>query len=504
MCCLILMDQPFSRRTRLTPRQALAALGVGATGGAFYNAGARSSKGKGRAVKRRRVTGGSGQLPSFGMPLEYGRSGKYFKRRKRRVKRKSRWHKKVRKNALKASLSLCEQKKLVAVERFCTLGHNIPQFFTGGLNIAYLSNEEQCWTDTIGTGPEWLPLIVSNGQGIMPQGGAPGMRPVGRYAWKSGDWGAIGGVPTNPNITFFNGNGGQWLHGREGNEVCPSKLVYKIEFMASQAYAQAGVSAKYTCYLFKYKVATERPSKYPDPIIVAESIQQPAALANVDPCTSVGRNQYLMANHAFNGNYGIGANPFEDYRTNPNYGPGGSVVGGVPPASPVNGNLPAYTGREVTEVQLTRNNNWQRGSGLIIVDKKEFSFDQAQPTNTRTQSVGDASSQAPLHTNTVYLSHKFKPGEKLDYMLRRQTDSETTGNVPTLIQGICPSGYNYGVCIVGSAPEMTVLDGNRTNMSHPPNYQWLNTPSQTETGEGNNIGRLCTYHIKKSFYFKDP
>lgn len=413
------------------------------------------------------------------MPFTYGRSGKFVKTRRTRKKKVSRRKKATKKLALKASLSLCEPKMLRSTEQFCSIGHNIPQFFTGALNIAICTNEQSVYTGGFEhTGgafvnPRWSPLIedvetapYTNGPPIGALGS--NQQPIGRYMKQT--------HPTTSQATdilFDSSDSAKFVYGRHGSEICPSKLVYKITFNASQAFEPAGVSAKYVCYLFRYKA--EQPSGYTAAAQHGHH-SSVAARANNMPLTNVGRNTSLQARDFFKGRDGEGQDPW-----------GVDSVTAAP--TTLNTGNPVVD--DMSYIQLAM---FGRASNkeLKVVSKKEFSFDYALAYSE------SSASRAPQHSNTVYLSHRFKPGTKIKYGLQvNQLADSAAGTEAVEGPSIMPRGYNYGVCIVANATK-TVFGSAPPEISYMENWQWDDNGGQATPG------RLAAYTISKSLYYKDP
>jgi len=411
------------------------------------------------------------------MRTPYGRSGRFLKKRRSRKKKKtSRRTKQTKRLALKASLSLCEPKMLRSTEQFCTIGHNIPQFFTGGLNIGIMTNEETVWRSgfslPLGTLPRWTTLVedvITLPYTDVPIGNlGSNQLPMGRYATQTHP------VTSNQSdIRFDTSNEAKNLYGRLGSEICPSKLVYKIEFNASQAFEPAGVSAKYVCYLFRYKA--ENISGHPanSQFTSSSSVQ---ARANAQPLTNVGRNAHIQARDFFKGRQGEGQVPW------------GLDSSSVPPTSANTGNPEVNT---LSEIQLA----WDgRASNKFfkVVDKKEFSFDYALAYSESSHN------RAPQHSSTIFLSHHFKAGDKVKY--GQQVESMAVSGSDTLaVQGpsLMPRGNNYGVCIIANASK-TVIEGAAPEVSYMQNWEWDENEGQVTPG------RLACYTISKALYYKDP
>jgi len=411
------------------------------------------------------------------MRTPYGRSGKFIKRRRSKKRKTSRCTKQTKRVALKAALSLCEPKMLRSTEQFCTIGHNIPHFFTGGLNIGILTNEDLVWAGGFSqppaTAPRWTPLIED--VATVPWSDVPignlgsNQMPIGRYSTSTHPV-----TSAEPDIRFDTSNEAKNLSGRLGSEICPSKLVYKIEFNAAQGFEPAGVSAKYVCYLFRYK--TENLSGHPASHLASSNNAAVQTRANELPLTNVGRNTAIQARDFFKGRQGEGQVPW------------GIDPTGVLPSSLNTGNPVVDT---ESEIQLA----WEgRASNKFfkVVDKKEFSFDMALAYSTANQG------QAPQHTNTVFLSHHFKAGDKLKFGQEVRTMADTEDE-ELAIQGpsLIPRGHNYGVCIVANATKQ-ITDGATTQIGYLKNWQW-----DHQVGDAT-PGRLAAYTISKALYYKDP
>ena len=430
------------------------------------------------------------------------------KRKSKRRKRSTSRKKGLKRLVKKVSLSLCEPKQLRSIEEQQVLGHNIPHFYTGGLNMGFMPGRESsqtqigdqqwCWQNQFnGTTqptmalPVWRPL---RGDGVTGASSLdcsiPKQKPIGKYCVAST---SFGDPASNDKVIFRDNDTGIHLDRMMGNEICPSKLTYQITFRTGQNFSVLGTNATYVCVLFRYKVSNQ----VPDVAQMLPSNTNPEMLVdkacNMLPRSNVGWNPWLRCNHVFSGMYNAGAS--FDNRSRQYWNKGNL---------PVSGDGGTVDGQHLSLEQLTSNCSLQR-KNFSVVQTKKFRFSQAFPTPTDPQVRG-----TPTHTHTVFLTHRFKPGSKLKYSYMRLAEGTAQpdpvpegGSSTTLTPNLQPDGYNYGVLIYACGEEIVHAPdaGTPGTVKVPENWQWTDL-SQTSTDLTD--GRLCTYDIKKSFYYKDP
>lgn len=444
----------------------------------------------GGRFKTTKVSKSSRSTPNLALNKKTSMAKRYFKKIGKR-KGKSRYYTKSGKRANRSgrsssqritqiaksvSLSLCEPKQFRAIDQYQVIGHNIPHFYTGGLNLGFLTNEAIQWnggTSNYQSGygvpkPAWEAL--TNDHHSLNTGIANQLKYLGRISPRS-----TRVASTTPE--FKTAASGDYLDTREGREIVASKLTFKLTFSTNQAYSLNGTNAKYHCVLFRYKCEAILPRDTPNQAEM-ELIKNPVALANVDPLDHVGWNPYLKANHVFKGLFGEGSN----WDT-------ASGVGGNP------------TPGEQDQIQLAFNGSWSN-QNFTAVQHKTFVFRQEHIAGNQAESAA-----APLHQKTVYLTHNFK-SRKLKYGLRR-TEVADPPTPPVLSDSIAPDGYNYGVCVYASAMrgfvDCNAVTNVAANIAVPTNFMWTDLrPTQQNPCVDGQTGALATYDIEKSFYYKDP
>jgi len=440
--------------------------------------------------------------------------GKYRKSKKRKTRRKYDQKTSVKKIAL----SLCEPKQLRAIEEKQQIGNNIPHFYTGGCNMGVIlgttdspGNQVRMWSNQFSTAPisnpSWTPLReafftsqTSTGTPTVHNLTGGRARPVGRRQLLETGYGDV----TNfSGLSWDDGMAGSRLDKMNGHEICPTKLQYKITFNASQTYSPAGCNAVYTCILFKYKTTNLQPERDAKPLDgFAQPVDAPSAL-NCEPRSNVGWNPWVRSCHFFKGGLGTGAS--YDLVSAQNYNRGNLKT------IPDDNGAPSMTAAAgCTERQLSINGSLLK-KDYIVLDKKEFTFRKEIGFGSETISVTGI---APLHQQTVYLTHRFKPGSKMQYGLVRSTPgvvvrpADPTADPPvvyraaspkTMEAAIQPEGYNYGVAVYCSALPIT----STTQVLKISNWQWTAADPAPTTAVGG-AGRMASYDIQKSFYYRDP